>query len=269
MYRIDPHTRFQAAFITFGLLNAVYTSVWDLIMDWSLGNPYAKHKLLREVLAFSRAWIYYVAMVVDVIIRFNWIFYAIFVHDLQHSAALSFVISLTEIIRRGMWSIFRVENEHCTNVLLFRASRDIPLPYDVPAPAILAPGLDGAQPDDMQLQDQLPTTPFMAPGDVETGTPSISSLRARTRAPSFAKAVGNAMSTAHAQDFQRRRLPAEMSSATVSQDMARGAEDSSDDDDDNDGVMDTDGDSGSTVEDLHEATQGGSNRRSQIGRIAE
>ena len=30
--------------------------------------------------------------------------------------------------------LFRVENEHCTNVGRFRASRDIPLPYDVPPP---------------------------------------------------------------------------------------------------------------------------------------
>lgn len=267
MYRIDRVTRFQAAFITFGLLNAVYVSVWDLIMDWSLGNPYAKHKLLREVLAFRRVWIYYVAMVVDVIIRFNWVFYAIFVRDLQHSAALSFVISLSEVFRRGMWSIFRVENEHCTNVLLFRASRDVPLPYDVPVPAIHTPGLDGA-PGDMQLQEQpAPTTPFMAPGDVETGTPSISTLRARNRRPSFAKAVGNAMSAAHAQDFQRRRLPAQMSSATVSQDMGLAGDDSSDDDDE--GVMDTDEDSGSTVENSYEDTQHDSRPRSQINRIVE
>ena len=271
MYRIDRHTRFQAAFITFGLLNAVYTSVWDLIMDWSLGNPYAKHKLLREVLAFRRVWVYYVAMILDVVVRFNWIFYAIFVHDLQHSAALSFVVSLSEVFRRGMWSIFRVENEHCTNVLLFRASRDVPLPYDVPASAMLTPGLDGAQPGDVQLQEQQPTTPFMAPGDVETGTPSISSLRARNRRPSFAKAVGNAMSTAHAQDFQRRRLPTEMSSATVSQDMARGAHYSSDEDEDedDDGVLDTDEDSGPTRENSYDDTQAASNRPSQIGRIVE
>ncbi|KAJ5134555.1 hypothetical protein N7526_005920 [Penicillium atrosanguineum] len=275
MYRIDRHTRFQAAFITFGLLNAVYVSVWDLIMDWSLGNPYAKHKLLREVLAFRRVWVYYVAMALDVIIRFNWIFYAIFVHDLQHSAALSFVISLSEVFRRGMWSIFRVENEHCTNVLLFRASRDVPLPYDVPVPvpAVQIPGLDGAQPGDMQLQEQpAPTTPFMAPGDVETGTPSISTLRARNRHPSFAKAVGNAMSTAHAQDFQRRRLATEMSSATVSQDIVHAVGDSSDDDDDDDddeGVMDTDEDSGSTVENSYEDTQQTSRPRSHIDRIVE
>ena len=30
-----------------------------------------------------------------------------------------------------MWSLFRVENEHCNNVGKFRASRDVPLPYKI------------------------------------------------------------------------------------------------------------------------------------------
>ena len=32
--------------------------------------------------------------------------------------------------------LFRVENEHCTNVGRFRASRDIPLPYEVQQPTL-------------------------------------------------------------------------------------------------------------------------------------
>lgn len=34
-----------------------------------------------------------------------------------------------------MWTLFRVENEHCTNVGRFRASRDVPLPYELPTPS--------------------------------------------------------------------------------------------------------------------------------------
>lgn len=68
-------------------------------------------------------------MILDPILRFNWVFYVAFPVELQHSAILAFIISLTEIARRGMWTIFRVENEHCTNVGRFRASRDVPLPY--------------------------------------------------------------------------------------------------------------------------------------------
>lgn len=257
MYRIDLQTRFQASFITFALLNAVYTSVWDLIMDWSLGNPYAKNPMLREVLAFRRVWVYYAAMVLDVVIRFNWIFYAIFIKNIQQSALLSFMVAFSEVCRRGIWSIFRVENEHCTNVLLFRASRDVPLPYDVPSRA--AAPLDGSA-EDFQLEEQQhASTPFMAPGDVENGTPSGSSLRARNRRPSVGiSRVGSIVASAHAQDFERRRLPNYMSSASVGPDMADGGDDSTDEDDEAD--LSTDEDSESRPD---------SERRDTMGRIIE
>ncbi|KAE8151110.1 EXS family-domain-containing protein [Aspergillus avenaceus] len=225
MYRIDRVTRFQAPFITFALLNAVYCSVWDLAMDWSLGNPYAKHPLLREVLAFRKAWVYYVAMVADVVIRFNWIFYAIFAHDIQHSAVLSFVIGFSEICRRGMWTIFRVENEHCTNVLLFRASRDIPLPYDV-APLH---GEADHPTEEMQLQDPQQSTPQAPLPDVEHATPPTPGASLRGRALSR---VGTIMASAHAQDFQRRKRPDELLEDNVPHRPGDSPEDSSEDDED-------------------------------------
>ncbi|KAF7586723.1 hypothetical protein BBP40_008402 [Aspergillus hancockii] len=225
MYRIDRVTRFQAPFITFALLNAVYCSVWDLAMDWSLGNPYAKHPLLREVLAFRKAWLYYVAMVADVVVRFNWIFYAIFAHDIQHSAVLSFVVAFSEICRRGMWTIFRVENEHCTNVLLFRASRDIPLPYEV-----CPPHAEADHPtEEMQVQEPQQPTPQPPTIDVEHGTPSTPGTSLRARGLSR---VGTILASAHAQDFQRRKRPEDLGDANVPHRSADTPEDSSDDDDD-------------------------------------
>ncbi|KAL4925165.1 EXS family-domain-containing protein [Aspergillus undulatus] len=229
MYRINKVTRFQAPFITFALLNAVYTSVWDLAMDWSLGNIYAKHILLRETLAFRRAWVYYVAMVIDVIVRFNWIFYAIFAHDMQHSAVLSFVVAFSEICRRGIWTIFRVENEHCTNVLLFRASRDVPLPYAVPS----ADGQVEVQPPEptQAPHEAQPSLAVSPGGDLEQATPSTPRASLRPRALSR---VGTMVASAHAQDFQRKRRPEEMAGATVAHGSPETPEDSSDEDDSGD-----------------------------------
>ncbi|KAH1491873.1 hypothetical protein KXV92_008653 [Aspergillus fumigatus] len=236
MYRIEKMTRFQAPFVTFALLNAVYTSVWDLIMDWSLGNPYAKHPLLREVLAFRKVWVYYAAMVADVIIRFNWIYYAIFARDMQHSALLSFMVALSEIFRRGVWTIFRVENEHCTNVLLFRASRDVPLPYEVASPEVEAdhPG------EDVQLQDQHATTPLSAPADIEQGTPIPPGL---TTHPRGLSRVGSLMATAHAQDFERRKRPDQLTGASATHGPTT-TDDTSDEEEDDpvDSRQDTDTD---------------------------
>lgn len=233
MYRIEKVTRFQAPFITFALLNAAYVSVWDLAMDWSLGNAYAKHPLLREILAFRRVWVYYVAMVLDVIVRFNWIFYAIFAYDIQHSAVLSFVVSFSEVCRRGMWTIFRVENEHCTNVLLFRASRDVPLPYAVSS---VDGQVEQAPAETLQAQE-VPSSVSITPDDVERATPPTPGAPSRPRALSR---VGTILASAHAQDFERKRRPDEMAGATVAHDAPESGDDSTDEEDSGDTRPDRD-----------------------------
>jgi len=134
LWRIDKTFQLKALFIFFATVNSVYCSIWDLVMDWSLFDFYSHPRLLRDNLAFKSIWIYYAAMILDPILRFNWIFYAIYGHDIQHSALLSFMVSFSEVARRGIWTIFRVENEHCTNVGRFRASRDVPLPYKIKRP---------------------------------------------------------------------------------------------------------------------------------------
>ncbi|KAL2001841.1 hypothetical protein VTN02DRAFT_1132 [Thermoascus thermophilus] len=232
LYRISKATRFEGVFITFALLNAVYTSVWDLAMDWSLCNPYAKRPFLRDLLAFRRAWVYYVAMVLDVIIRFNWIFYAIFAGDIQHSALLSFFVSFSETCRRGMWTIFRVENEHCTNVHLFRASRDVPLPYDIEPPETPSVLTDFDPSHDVPFQTQMPTPAAATTGvDVEQGTaPSGASVTMRQRRQSLVggiSRVGTMMATAHAQDFERKKRPDPLSGDSLHHDESHSPGDSS------------------------------------------
>ncbi|KAI1405711.1 EXS-domain-containing protein [Hypoxylon fuscum] len=102
-------------------------------MDFSFFQPETRHRFLRDILGLKRRWLYYGIMVLDPILRFGWIFYAIFTHDKQHSTLVSFLVALAEVARRGMWALFRVENEHCSNVAQYKASRDVPLPYPLPS----------------------------------------------------------------------------------------------------------------------------------------
>lgn len=129
LYRIEGSHRNLALFIAFSTVNSVYTSFWDLFMDFSLLQAGSRHFLLRDILALKRRWMYYAIMIIDPILRFSWIFYAVFTHDSQHSSICSFLVSFAEATRRGMWVLFRVENEHCANVAQYKASRDVPLPY--------------------------------------------------------------------------------------------------------------------------------------------
>lgn len=132
VYRIDRIQRNRVAFIVFASINSIYTAAWDIIMDWSLLQPGSKNFLLRDNLVFKKPIYYYTAMILDILLRFQWIFYAFFTNQIQQLAVTSFCVALAECIRRFIWVCFRMENEHTTNVTLFRASKDSPLPYDVP-----------------------------------------------------------------------------------------------------------------------------------------
>jgi len=244
LFRIHKSFELKMVFIAFAAINALYCSVWDIVMDWSLLDPTPRpHRFLRETTAYKQVWLYYVAMVIDPILRFNWVFYAIYADDIQHSAILSFVVSLSEVFRRGMWMLFRVENEHCTNVGRFRASRDVPLPYETAASTPIPAGLQDHEPQrerhsdshgrplsttsrrttatDIEAQPApSDTTPLSAASRASgaaisrlatAGSSAASTLRRRTPRPSplflGLQRVGTALHLAHAQDFERKRRP--------------------------------------------------------------
>ncbi|OAG04441.1 EXS-domain-containing protein [Paraphaeosphaeria sporulosa] len=243
IYRIDKTTANRAVFITFAIVNSIYTSFWDVYYDWSLGDPSAKHPFLRQNLGYKKVWMYYLAMVIDPILRFNWIFYAVMPLQLQHSAITSFFVSFSEVFRRGMWSLFRVENEHCSNVGHFRASRDVPLPYE-----LASSDTDGATSQDhgQRVDEEQPLTPHLsrtstAPMPPYASGADVGSISARRRRASDTglqqqpspmarglQRMGTALRTAHNQDFEKKKKP-ELGEAAAKDD------DSDDEDDDDDG----------------------------------
>ncbi|RAQ98787.1 signal transduction protein [Stemphylium lycopersici] len=54
-----------------------------------------------------------VAIPVNILLRFTWILYVAFPQQLQHSGFISFGVSIGEVFRRAIWSLFRIENEYC------------------------------------------------------------------------------------------------------------------------------------------------------------
>jgi len=126
-------------------------------MDWSLMQPHAEHPFLRTDLGYnnplvtvpsilSNNKVYYLAIFVDPIMRFSWLFYVIMPGQKQHSAATSFFIALGEVFRRFIWNFFRMENEHMTNVGQFLATRDVPLPFSLPSPTTGEETLEAQRP---------------------------------------------------------------------------------------------------------------------------
>ncbi|CAI9628569.1 unnamed protein product [Alternaria burnsii] len=252
IYRMDQKTSTKAVFILFATINGIYTSFWDIYYDWSLGDPHAKHPFLRKELGYKKVWWYYTAICIDPILRFNWVMYTVTPLQLQHSAVTSFCVSLSEIFRRGMWSIFRVENEHCTNVGRFRASRDVPLPYYVPMDAEVEEDhtsgiprgptqIDEEQPDEYRprtpTEDQV-RRPATATGP-ELGQSQSPARKRRGPLDEFRPSplqrafthVGDIFRDAHAEDFERKTKP---ELGHDPRDANKMEEDDTDDESDND-----------------------------------
>jgi hypothetical protein len=220
-------------------------------MDWSLLQPHASKRFLRDVRGYKNPYYYYAAMVMDPILRFNWIFYAIYTRDLQHSTLVSFLVGFSEITRRGIWTIFRVENEHCSNVARFKASRDVPLPYKLPSES----DEDFERREDSSTPEAESTqvSPSLSRRRSRTGaaleaqeSPGSSAMRRRvTPARTFTRMVADA----HTQDFEKKRKPGAGDSEHISnrkrdskysgeEDEVHGSSDDDDDEQDQQDVLD-------------------------------
>ncbi|KAK0383528.1 hypothetical protein NLU13_9439 [Sarocladium strictum] len=208
LYRINGTRTHLALFITFSTINAIYCSIWDIFMDFSLLQTQSRHRGLRDILALKQRWPYYAIMVVDPILRFSWIFYGIFTHNTQHSTVVSFFVSFMEVARRGMWALFRVENEHCANVSQYKASRDVPLPYRIEplmaqASANSSPTLESQAGESSQAAggEEGPSATSTALG------PTTSNTVRRREAAHIGRSFSKMLAEAHKQDFEKKRKP--------------------------------------------------------------
>lgn len=228
VYRINKTPLNRVAFIIMASFNSTICLIWDIVMDWSLLQPESKNFLLRDNLFYHQPYYYYIAMVVDVVLRFLWIFYGFFSNQIQQLAATSFFIALAELVRRVIWVVFRMENEHCTNVILFRASRDTPLPYAVSSKVdwaikslVLLHYKSANSQSDSDAPSESPndnnnvsaysssvTTALRRPVqdqlDIECQSTSPG-IRNTLRRKSTLAIISDALNTAHIKDFQRKK----------------------------------------------------------------
>ncbi|KAK7368160.1 hypothetical protein VNO80_10183 [Phaseolus coccineus] len=103
---------------------------WDIVKDWGLLQRLSKNPCLRDKLILPHRSVYLIAMVVDIALRMSWM-QLVFEMDWSplHKVAIITVTSCLEIIRRGIWNFFRLENEHLNNVGNYRAFKSVPHPF--------------------------------------------------------------------------------------------------------------------------------------------
>ncbi|EJT99046.1 EXS-domain-containing protein [Dacryopinax primogenitus] len=129
-------------YVLFATLGSIYTCAWDLLMDWSFMRPKAPWPFLRDDLIYGKEAVplYYFAIVSNIILRLDWVFYI-------PTGGLSLTVrawlfACLEALRRFQWNFYRVENEHIGNADRYRVTKEIPLPYSV------RPGDDADDADD-------------------------------------------------------------------------------------------------------------------------
>ncbi|BBG94269.1 ERD1/XPR1/SYG1 family protein [Prunus dulcis] len=115
----------------FSIVAAIYGTYWDLVVDWGLLQRNSKNRWLRDKLLIPYKSVYFGAMVLNVLLRFAWLQTVLgFDVSFMHGQTMVAVVASLEIIRRGIWSFFRLENEHLNNVGKYRAFKSVPLPFN-------------------------------------------------------------------------------------------------------------------------------------------
>ncbi|KAJ4889913.1 Phosphate transporter PHO1-like protein 3 [Raphanus sativus] len=110
---------------------AIFSTYWDFVHDWGLLNRTSKNRWLRDKLLIPQKKVYFIAMILNVLLRFAWLQTVLdFNFSFMHKQTMVTVVASLEIIRRGIWSFFRLENEHLNNVGKYRAFKSVPLPFN-------------------------------------------------------------------------------------------------------------------------------------------
>ncbi|XP_073130692.1 phosphate transporter PHO1 homolog 9-like [Henckelia pumila] len=112
-------------------VTTVFNTYWDIVMDWGLLQKKARNPWLRDELLISNRAVYFVAIVVNILLRLVWMQLVLDFNEAPflHRRTMIALVACLEILRRGIWNFFRLENEHFNNVEKYRAFKLSPLPF--------------------------------------------------------------------------------------------------------------------------------------------
>eukprot|EP01012_Entosiphon_sulcatum_P057422 TRINITY_DN8118_c0_g1_i1.p1 TRINITY_DN8118_c0_g1~~TRINITY_DN8118_c0_g1_i1.p1 ORF type:complete len:901 (-),score=134.49 TRINITY_DN8118_c0_g1_i1:20-2722(-) len=122
--------RLMVVWLVVQVISTLYRLYWDLVMDWGLLRRNSPRLLLRKGLVYPVAS-YYVAMVVNIFLRFSWVVIMLIRmsrHDSYADEWFLYLWPVLEVFRRCLWNVFRMENEHLNNCGKFRPVKDVPIP---------------------------------------------------------------------------------------------------------------------------------------------
>lgn len=129
-FELKKTTTWKVLAFVSSIFAIMFNTYWDIFVDWGLIQKKSKNLFLRDKLLVSHKSVYFTAMVLDVILRFAWLQLVLkFNVSALRGDAKTSLCSCLEILRRNIWSFFRLENEHVNNVGKYRAFKSVPLPF--------------------------------------------------------------------------------------------------------------------------------------------
>ncbi|KAK4430156.1 Phosphate transporter [Sesamum alatum] len=108
----------------------LYQLYWDFVKDWGLLQLNSKNPWLRDELMLRRKSIYFFSMGLNLLLRLAWL-QTVFHYNFEkvdYRVTMLFLAAL-EVVRRGQWNFYRLENEHLNNAGKYRAVKAVPLPF--------------------------------------------------------------------------------------------------------------------------------------------
>ncbi|KAL8531593.1 hypothetical protein ACS0TY_008260 [Phlomoides rotata] len=116
--------------VVLSTISTVYQLYWDFVKDWGLLQFNSKNPWLRDELLLPHNFIYYISLGLNLVLRLAWL-QTVFHYNFEkvdYRVTMLFLAAL-EVVRRGQWNFYRLENEHLNNAGKFRAVKTVPLPF--------------------------------------------------------------------------------------------------------------------------------------------
>lgn len=129
-YARQPTELWLVIVVVTSVIATLYQLYWDFVKDWGLLNLNSRNPWLRDDLILKNKNIYYISIAFNLVLRVAWVetVTGLRVGDFE-TRMLEFLLASLEVIRRGQWNFYRLENEHLNNVGKFRAVKTVPLPF--------------------------------------------------------------------------------------------------------------------------------------------
>ena len=129
-YENDNSAGWLSLVVIVSSVATIYQLYWDFVKDWGLLQFNSKNPWLRNDLILKQKYIYFISMGLNLLLRLAWLQTVIHpnIGSLDSRVTLFFLAAL-EVIRRGLWNFYRLENEHLNNAGKFRAVKVVPLPF--------------------------------------------------------------------------------------------------------------------------------------------